>query len=182
MYGRRSLFMHIRTKKIALLGILLSINQMLLILSSFIELSTFFILALAAYLVGVAVQEAGYKLGSAFFAASILLGFILTPNKLYWLTYIGFSTYIECSEGIREFLIRHPRYQKCLIPAKYIIFNLMYLPLLFLFPSLFWTGKMSTLTTILLIVGGQFVLYIYDRAYYACVYQLWPTLKRKLRL
>ncbi|MBE5962908.1 MAG: hypothetical protein E7256_16280 [Lachnospiraceae bacterium] len=174
--------MHIGTKKMATLGILLSMNQMLLIFSSFIELSTFFILALAAYLVGVAVQEAGYKLGSAFYAASILLGFILTPNKLYWLTYIGFGTYIICFEGVREFLIRHPRYKRFLIPSKYIVFNIMYLPLLFLFPSLFFTGKINTVTMILLIAGGQFVLYIYDRAYFVFVYQLWRGLKRKLHL
>ena len=74
MYGRRSLFMHVKAKTVALGGLLLALTIVFMALGSVIETSTLFLLAAASFFVGIVIREFGLAAGGAFYLAAVLLG------------------------------------------------------------------------------------------------------------
>lgn len=82
--------MLLKSKDVAYLGVLLGLNQLLIILSSVIETNTIILMAAAALIVGVVVVEFGGKEGTIFYIASCILGLFLTFNKVEIITYICF--------------------------------------------------------------------------------------------
>lgn len=64
--------------------------------------------------------------------------------------------------------------------SKVLVFNLLYLPALFIAPKLFFAGKLSDKARLILILGGQAALFIYDRAYEYFLVQIWEKLRNKL--
>ena len=66
------------------------------------------------------------------------------------------------------------------ILGKLIIFNLMYLPALFLFPKLLFAGEISGILLLVFVVGGQVALFLFDQAYDYFLIRLWEQVREKL--
>lgn len=175
--------MHVETKKIATAGLLVAFSVIMMLLSSVIESSSLFFIAAASFCVGVAVREWGLSMGFAFLVASVALNFLIAPSKLYCFTLAGMGTYIWASEWIwkrvADAKVLKNR-QAVLWVGKYIAFNLLYIPTLFLAPQLLFTGKMNGLAAIILLLCGQGVLFVYDVAYRYFQAQVWGRLRGRL--
>jgi len=81
--------MHVKAKQVAILGLLVAFAILLIVFASVIETNTLFLLAAGAFLVGIAIREYGIMMGTGFFLACVILGFFLSPNSFYVLTYGG---------------------------------------------------------------------------------------------
>ncbi len=194
MYGRRFVHMHLSTKKLAFSGLLLAITILLTILSSVFETSTLFLLAAASYLVGVNFRESGIRFGIGFYLSAILLSVIIAPNKLYCLTFAVISAYIVIMEIIRAYLTNkeikklatmnrimvEKKSNAFFYVIKFGVFNLLYLPFLFFFPGLFYSGKISPIIYVLLISGGQIIFLLYDLAYDVFIQKYWKRIKNSI--
>ncbi len=172
-------------RKIAFLGLLLAIAIVLTLIGGYFDISTLSFMAAAAFCTGIAIRECGLYLGGGFGIAGVLLAFMLAPNKLYVLTYACMSLYIFAREWIFERIaiskkIRYPRLKFWIF--KYLIFNVMYIPVLIFLPQLIFVGYVSPALRIVLIVAGQIVLFIYDRVYDYFQYVLWGRLRKKFKM
>jgi len=177
--------MHVKAKQVAFLGLLAAVVSIFIILASVIGTNTLFLLAAAAFFVGVAIREFGIRIGFGFFVACILLGLLLSPNKLYVLTYMGLSCYVLWSEAAYYILARE-RFQKSrkiLFPLlKFLFFNLLYISMLFFLPKIIFTGSLSVPVWIGLIIAGQFGWFIYDKAYEYFQMKIWGKVRHKIGL
>ena len=79
--------MHVKARMTAFSGLLLALSVVCMALGSVIETNTLFLLAAASYFVGIIYREFGGKMGAAFYIAGVILGFIVSPNKFYILSY-----------------------------------------------------------------------------------------------
>ena len=79
--------MHVKAKQIAFGGLLLAVTVVCMALGSVIETNTLFLLAAAAFFVGIVIREFGLRTGAAFYLAAVLLGLLVTPNKFYVITF-----------------------------------------------------------------------------------------------
>lgn len=86
--------MHIKTKRITFLGLLLALNILLQFWGSYIEISTLSFLVLSSLCLGIAVYETSLTMGAGFLIASVSLSFFLLPDKFYCLTYCCLCIYI----------------------------------------------------------------------------------------
>ncbi len=175
--------MHVNAKKVAFLGLLLAICEILLVLSKVIDISTLFFLAAASFCTGIAVREYGISMGFGFFLASEILGLILSPDKLYCITYGIMAFYIWGSDAIWNIMIRknpNKNWTKSFWIAKYVLFNLMYIPAVLFLPQLFYSGTYHMGIKVALIVAGQIILFIFDKAY--CYFQsaIWGKYRKFL--
>lgn len=174
--------MHVGAKKIAIAGLLVAFSVVMLVLSSVIETSTLFFVAAASFCVGIAIREWGLKIGFGVFVADLLLGLLVAPNKLYCITFAGMGLYVWLSEVLWEKLAQSARVKRrylMLWLGKYVIFNAMYIPTLFFMPRLLFAGKINGLAAVLLLLVGQVVLFIYDRAYAYFQSYIWGKLRTK---
>lgn len=177
--------MHVKAKQMAFLGLLAAIVSIFILLASFIESNTLFLLAAAAFMVGIAIREYGLRIGTGFFVACILIGLLLSPNKLYVLTYAGLSLYILWNETAFWFLskIRFQKHKQVLFFfTKLVFFNLFYIPIILLFPKLLFSFDITNNIFLLLIVGGQIGWLIYDKAYEYFQIFVWGKLRGKIEL
>ena len=87
--------MHLNTKKIAFAGVMLALTEVGIALGSVIETNTLFLLAVASFF--------GLKSGAGFLLAGILLAILLSPNKLYVVSYAFMGFYILIIETIWHF-------------------------------------------------------------------------------
>ena len=175
--------MHVGAKKMATAGLLVAFSVVMMLLSSMIETSSLFFIAAASFCVGVAIREWGLRLGFAFFVASVVLNFLVAPSKLYCFTLAGMGLYIWASEWLCKRIADAKRMNHrvaVLWIGKYAIFNLLYIPVLFLVPQVLFTGKMNGLSAIILLLCGQGVLFIYDVAYRYFQAQIWGRLRSRL--
>ena len=79
--------MSIRTKQIAISGLLAAFSAVLMILSAVIETNSLFLIAAASFGVGIVIREWGIPFAWAYYVASALVNIIVTPNKYYCITY-----------------------------------------------------------------------------------------------
>lgn len=177
--------MHLGAKKVAFLGLLMAIAVVLIILSGVFDFNTLFLLAAASFCVGIAFREAGIQVASGFLLASILLGLLLAPNKLYCITFAAMGIYLLGSEYSYDKLVKiknQNQRKRMLWVAKYAIFNVMYIPSLIFLPKLFYAGEISRSYLLVLLLIGQAGIFIYDMAYVYFQGYLWIKLRRNLRL
>lgn len=178
--------MYLKSKKIAFLGLLTAVSVILIVLSGVLEFSTLFFLALASFCVGIAICEAGLALGAGLFAASLILGLLLAPNKMYCITYSALSIYIIAIEAaihqVEKKVTDWNKRKKIIIPLKYIFFNVIYLPILFFLPKLIYQGTFSPVVYLIAIAGGQVIFYIFDRVYFAFTDYYTKELRKRLKL
>ena len=112
----------------AVSGLLMAFDVVLIILSSVLDFNTLFFLAAAAFLIGVIVREYDLRYGLAFFLGCLILGTLLAPQKLYCITYAMMGIYVLGVEYLWHFLGNHPGWKNrrmLLILGKLILFNLM---------------------------------------------------------
>ena len=175
--------MHVEAKKMATAGLLVAFSIVMMLLSSTIETSSLFFIAVASFCVGVAVREWGLRLGFAFFIASTILNFLIAPSKLYCFTLAGMGFYIWASEWLWNRIADAKRLKHrmaVLWIGKYVIFNLLYVPVLFFAPHILFTGKMNGIGAIILLLLGQVILFVYDVAYRYFQAQIWGRLRGRL--
>lgn len=175
--------MHVKAKEIAFGGLLLALSVVFMSLGSLIETGTFFLLAAASFFVGIVIRESGLRTGTAFYIAAFILGFFTAPNKLYVFTFVFMGFYILAREAVWKWLEKKPeitgRY-RIYQAVKYVIFNIIYLPVLFLFRQLLFPQVLSAAALAGVIVGGQIVLFLYDRAYDYVQLHIWGRLRGKI--
>ena len=175
--------MHVKAKKTAIAGLLLAFTIVGIAMGSVIETNTLFLLAAASYFVGIIYREFGGKMGAAFYIAGVILGFIVSPNKFYILSYGAMGLYIL----VNEFAFRKIAEWKGDVNrsaifwiVKYIVFNVMYLPMLLGFQELLFGRKLPGALMIGALVAGQIGLFIYDRAYEYVQGHIWNKMRGKL--
>ncbi len=173
--------MHLNTKKVATAGLLVAFSVIMMLLSSIVEMSSLFFVAAASFCAGIAVREWGLRWGGAFLCASVLMNVFVVPDKWHCVTLAGMRVYIWLSEWICRASIRRTAPQYLMVKiwvGKYVIFNMMYIPVLFLAPHLLFAGKINGLSAIILFLFGQVVLYFYDAAYRYFQGQIWGKFRK----
>ena len=177
--------MHLGTKKLAFMGLLMAVTVVMIILSGVLDFNTLFLLAAASFCVGIAFRESNTQTAAGFYLASLILGILLAPNKLYCITYAAMGLYILASEFSYDLLgkVKYKSTRKTLLwVVKYVIFNLMYIPALLYLPGTFYAGKISSGLIAGFIVIGQVALLVYDIAYVYFQGYVWGKLRRNLKL
>ena len=175
--------MHVGVKKLATAGLLVAFSVVMMLLSSAIETSSLFFIAAASFCVGVAIREWGLRYGFALMVASVALNFLLAQSKLYCFTLAGMSSYIWASEWLWKRIAdaKNLKHRTTLLwLGKYVSFNILYAPVLFLAPEILFAGKMNGLAAIIFLFCGQGVLIIYDMAYRYFQMQIWGKLRGRL--
>lgn len=174
--------MHLKAKKMAFGGLLLALTIVCMVLGSVIESNTLFLLAAASFFVGIIIRETGMRTGGAFYMAAVLLGFMIAPNKLYVISFAAMGFYILVTEltYIQLGKTSGKLNRKVLFwIIKYVIFNLMYIPVLLSFQQLLFGRNLPPAWFIGAIAAGQVGLWIYDRAYEYVQSHLWNKLRRR---
>lgn len=173
--------MHINGKKMAMSGILLALTEILIILSGILEFNTLFLLGAASFSIGIIIREYGVKIGAVYYAAAVLLSLILAPNKLYCITFAALGIYLLLAELIYQMLMRR-RFDsypgKIFWACKYVVFNLIYLPVLFLFPKMLFVKTPDEKITIAAVIFGQIILFVYDKAYGYFQTEMWNKMRK----
>lgn len=175
--------MHVRARAIAFGGLAVALSIVFMILGSVIESNTLFLLAAASYFVGIVIREFGLKTGAAFYAANVILGLLIAPNKFYVISYAAMGMYIFLVEAAWQAMARGPRSAQrkgFFWAVKYLIFNVIFLPALFFFQDFFFSGNLSSGILIGVAVGGQLGLWIYDQAYEYVQRHLWSKYRGRL--
>ena len=194
--------MHVKAKKMAVGGMMLALSVICMILGSVIESSTLFLLAAASFFVGIICREFGIKTGCAFYAAGVLLGFLLAPNKLYVLTYAAMGVYILATEiawyllgksyavshtaekeeaqrtGGHNHTMRNHRILFWVI--KYVVFNVIYIPAVLGMQNLLFGQKLPSMILLGVLAAGQIGLWVYDWAYEYVQRTVWNKMRGKL--
>lgn len=175
--------MHVKAKTMAFGGLLLALTVICMALGSVIETNTLFLLAAASYFTGIVIREFGLRTGLAFYLAAVILGVILAPNKFYVITFAGMGFYILGREAMWHLISRHPEWpqrQKLFPVSKIVLFNLVYLPIVFLFQEVLFAKTLAGMMILAVIVAGQILFLIYDRAYDYVQRELWGKLRGKI--
>ena len=173
--------MHVKARTLAFGGLLLALSVVFMALGSIIETSTLFLLAAASFFVGIVVREFGLRAGAAFYIAAVLLGFITAPNKFYVLTFAAMGFYIWGIEA--AWLERHPQYRNRRVIFwifKYVIFNIVYIPIVILFRDLLFARAVSDVMMAGVLIGGQVGLFIYDKAYEYAQAHMWGKMRGRI--
>jgi hypothetical protein len=177
--------MFLSAKKMSFLGLLLACAVLMVILSGILEFNTLFLLAGASFSVGIAIRESGLRFGFGFFIAGTLLSLILAPNKLYCITFAAMGLYLVSIEFAWEKLASTKgsrNMSKMFWVIKYVIFNVMYIPIILFLPKLIYPGKLNKGLVVVLMIGGQLALLIYDTAYSYFQKSIWGKLRGRLHL
>ena len=175
--------MHVKAKQIAFGGLLLAVTVVCMALGSVIETNTLFLLAAAAFFVGIVIREFGLRTGAAFYLAAVLLGLLVTPNKFYVITFAAMGFYILGIEAVWMFLAKRPQMGHRMgffWFAKYLIFNLVYLPCLFGFRSMLFQKAVSDQLLLAAVMVGQIAIFVYDKAYQYVQGTLWEKWRKRV--
>lgn len=174
--------MHVKAKQIAFAGLLAAFSAVLMFLSTAIESSSLFFIAAASFCVGIVIREMGVVFGASFWLASTLVNFMVAPNKFYCITFAAMGLYLVLSETVWEKIAQsesmNHRAMKFWI-GKIVIFNVMYLPVLFAFPELIFAKKVTGGWLVLGWIAGQAVLFVYDYAYRYFQGRLWGRIRNR---
>ena len=160
--------MLIGAKKIAYSGLLAAISVILMFLSSVVETSSLFFIAAASFCVGIVIRMWKLAAGACFFLATTLLNLVLIPNKMYCITLAAMGLYILLTEWLWKKIADAERMNRRNLKfwiGKYVIFNLIYIPILWLMPNLLFAREVSGMIRIVFWAAGQVGIFIYDYAY-----------------
>lgn len=175
--------MHVKAKTMAFSGLLLALTVIFMVLGSVIETSTLFLLAAASFFVGIIIREFGLRIGAAFYAAGVILGFITAPNKFYVFTFATMGLYIWGREAAWRWIVRHVREEKsrtAFLLFKYGIFNLVYIPIVVIFREMLFAKAVSTPILVGVMIAGQIGILIYDKAYDYVQVRLWGKMRGRV--
>ncbi|HJA80911.1 MAG TPA: hypothetical protein H9776_04010 [Candidatus Mediterraneibacter intestinipullorum] len=175
--------MHVKAKTLAFGGLLLALTVIFMSLGSIIETSTLFLLTAASFFVGIVVREFGLKAGAAFYLAAVLLGFIIAPNKFYVLTFTAMGLYIWGIEAVWRWLEKRPQFRerrRIFWISKYVIFNLIYIPIVIGFRDMLFARAVSDAILFGVVIAGQIGLFIYDKAYDYVQAHVWGKMRGRV--
>lgn len=144
------------SRKIALSGMLLALNVILIIFVNIFQTSTLFFMGLASLPISIIIIRFGPRIGLAFYLGSVLLSFMLLSNKAHCIIYMftfgiyGLVKYfIEKDRNIVvEYILKLGYANIALIIVYFIIKQFMYVP-----------------TQIYLIAVFEVAFLIYDHVY-----------------
>ncbi len=175
--------MHVKAKKMAFAGLMLAFTIVCIALGSIIEMNTLFLLAAASYFVGIVIRETNVGTGAAFYIAGVLLGFLVSPNKLYIVSYGIMGLYILLNEiSFRQLGKLKGTANKDVLfwIIKYSVFNVMYIPMVCGLQKLLFVREIPMNMLFIVIAAGQIGLFIYDRAYEYVQGNIWNKMRGKL--
>lgn len=96
--------MLLKSKEIAVTGLLMALGVLLISLGGYVESSTLFFLAAAAFLAGIIERNFSLLTAVFYMAGTVLLGLFFSPQKLYCLTFAAFSIYIIIAQYLEGWL------------------------------------------------------------------------------
>ena len=168
------MFMHVKAKTMAFSGLLLALTVIFMVLGSVIETSTLFLLAAASFFVGIIIREFGLRIGAAFYAAGVILGFITAPNKFYVFTFAAMGLYIWGREAAWRWIVRHVREEKS--RTAFLLFKYG----IFIFREMLFAKAVSTPILVGVMIAGQIGILIYDKAYDYVQVRLWGKMRGRV--
>lgn len=169
-------------KKIAVSGLLAALSVVLMYLSSVLETSSLFFIAAASFCVGVVVREWNLLGGTGFYVASVFINFLLAPNKMYCITFAAMGLYLLLTEWLWRRIADAKEMKKRNLKlwiGKYVIFNLIYIPIICFVPNLFVAKKISSQMLMVVWAAGQVAIFIYDYAYRYFQGTIWGKIRIK---
>lgn len=172
--------MHVKAKHIATAGLLVAVTVVLIHLGTVLEMNTLFFIIAAAFCVGIAIREWGLKLGAAFWVASVLVNVLFAPNKFYCITFAGMGLYIWFGEFLWKKIADKEKMEHRtakLWIGKYLFFNVLYIPTLFLMPTLLFTKEITEGMSIILLLVGQIALFVFEVAYEYFQERIWGKMR-----
>ena len=122
------------------------------------------------------------KSGAGFLLAGILLAILLSPNKLYVVSYAFMGFYILIIETIWHFSGRASgwiRSRNFFWLMKYLVFNVLYIPGLIYFWSMLSEKKTAKGIMLMSVVFGQFILFVFDKTYEYAMGKIWKENRHK---
>ena len=144
----------------------MAVCEVFLYLSSVLSMNTLALLFIAACCVGIASILTTPAKGGVFFAAVVLLGYFILPNKMYLLTFSGLAGYVLVLEGLQpKLLLRFPIWAVWVV--KLMVFNAVYIPVLLFAPQLIYSGEISFGMFLILFLAGNAVIILFDYLYVA---------------
>jgi hypothetical protein len=169
--------MLLNSKKIAFLGVLLAINQIVIMLSVVFQTNTLFFFGVAALIICIVIIEFNLTSGITFYVASSILAFILAPNKIQIITYIGFFGSYSIMKYIIE-IVTNKRNLSVIIEylLKIMYFNIAIAIYYFIMSSVV---KIPVLWWSVILAEVFFIVYDYFLTYFINVYidKIKPKLK-----
>lgn len=175
--------MHVSGKKLAVSGLLAAFSVVLITLAAVIETSSLFFIAAASFCIGIVLREWGVLYGSAFYIATVFLGLLVAPEKMYCITYAGMGAWLVGTEWLWQVIARQKKVEHRTVflwLGKYVIFNVLYIPALIFMPQLLIKREMGLRLFVILLLAGQVALWIYDRAHMYMQVSIWGKFRRKL--
>lgn len=158
-----------QTKKIATLGVLAALSTVLTVLGTIISVNTVFFTAAAAFLAGIVTIRYGKASGIVFYFVCAALDFIVNPNKIHVILYLGLTAYLLISEIIYMLLRNNNLKLKEILHCaiRFVVFAVIYFPLILCIPQLFVSEEFLSKEWFLpaMIVGGIIGWFVYDLAY-----------------
>jgi hypothetical protein len=151
----------LKTKKIALNGILGALAVICLILASILPTNRISLYALSSFFVAVSIIESGVKAGWIFYVTTSLLALIIIPEKLGIIPYVVFFGMY----GIVKYYIE--RLNKAVIEyvIKFIYFNICVMIAFFTVRELFSINVSTSLSWWILIILLEVIFFLYDFVY-----------------
>lgn len=175
--------MHVKAKKMAVGGLMLALTEVCIALGSVMEANTLFFLAAASFFVGIIIREMEVRAGAAFYIAGVLLGILVSPNKLYVISYAAMGFYILAIEIAYKKLgaYKGTINRKALFWVfKYALFNLIFIPGVLLFQKILFARELPPAALAGILAAGQVGLWIYDRAYEYIQGNIWNKMRGRL--
>src|SRR5699024_12614077 len=86
-------------------------------------------------------------------------------------------------EAVCRWLEKRPQYRNRRMIfwiSKYVIFNIVYIPIVIAFREMLFVRAVSDTMMIIVVLGGQIALFIYDRAYDYVQAHLWGKLRGRM--
>lgn len=176
--------MHVKVNALAIAGLLAAFSVVMLQLSSGVESSSLFFISAASFCSGIVIREWGARMALSFDVVTILLNAFFAPDKMHVFTYSGMVIYLFVRELAWEKIAdatKLKRRREIFLLTRYVVFNILYVPVLIFFPKLFVAGEISQTVIILAFFAGQIILFVYDYAYVYFQSNIWGKLRNKLR-
>lgn len=169
--------MLLKSKKVAYLGLLLALNQIIIVLSAFIKTNTLALFAVASLFISIVIIEFGIKSGIVFYIASAILGFVLTINRVEILSYvIMFGSYTILKYYIEKLCCN----KKVFIVLEYLI-KLIIMNSLIVISYIFLKQFINFELQLWMFIVLQFVLIVYDYAFSIAINYYYDNIRRKIK-
>lgn len=149
-----------KTYEIALSGVFLALSVVFLFFASIVPGIELTILALSGVLIMIFVNEVNIKGGVLLYVASLLLSFLIVPNKSILLMYgFIFGPYSIIKAAIERYV--NSRVLQYVL--KILMFNLLLGAGFLIFKAAFFTGvNLPDFAWYILLAGAQAMLILYD--------------------